>query len=104
MAKCKKGTIWDSESGECRVPTKDEKMEMAQWKDAKSAAGKYGTVTGMLKGGLIGMLSTDPRVKLATTVAGALYGRHKAIKKQKEESTPPYTNVKSRKITKKKRK
>ena len=104
MAKCKKGTIWDNESGECRVPTKSEKVEMANWKGAKKAASKYGTLTGILKGGALGLLSSDPRVRLATTAAGALYGRHKAIKKQREESSPPYTNVKSRKITKKKKK
>ena len=33
MAKCKKGTIWDSDSGECRVPTKSEKLEINSWQE-----------------------------------------------------------------------
>ena len=112
MAKCKKGTIWDNESGKCRVPTKSEKVEMANWKGAKKDASKFGILTGAPAGAVVGSIAAkgvkSGKGKVLTTLAGALggalIGRHRAIKKQKEESTPPYTNVKSRKITKKKKK
>ena len=112
MAKCKKGTIWDSESGECRVPTKSEKSKMAEWKGAKKDAAKFGLMTGYAGGALGGSIaatkvkSTKGKVltTLLSALGGALIGRHRAIKKQREESTPPYTDVPSSKITKKKSK
>tara|TARA_R100000664_G_scaffold21769_2_gene31159 strand:+ start:1965 stop:2303 length:339 start_codon:yes stop_codon:yes gene_type:complete len=112
MAKCKKGTIWDIDLGECRVPTRDEKIEMANWKEAKNAASKFGILTGAPAGAVVANMASkgvkSTKGKILTTLAGALVGgavgRRRAINKQKKESSPSYENVKSRKITKKKKK
>ena len=111
MAKCKKGTIWDSETKKCRVPTKHEKRKMEEWDEAKRVASSFGTLTGAGAGMVTGAAyrkitgkKTSPLGFLATIAAGSLIGRHKAIKIQKEKSDPPYTNVPSRRKTRKKKK
>ena len=41
MAKCKKGTIWDSETKKCRVPNFIEKKRMREWEKAKAKSHHY---------------------------------------------------------------
>tara|TARA_Y100000310_G_scaffold170583_1_gene170740 strand:- start:498 stop:845 length:348 start_codon:yes stop_codon:yes gene_type:complete len=111
MAKCKKGTIWDSETKKCRVPNFIEKKRMREWEKAKGMASRAGLSLGASAGILTGAAYNEitgkkasPLGFLATIAAGSLIGRHKAIKIQKEKSDPPYTNVPSRRKTRKKKK
>ena len=112
MAKCKKDEIWDNEIDDCRVATRAEKFKILEWKGAKDVAAKHGIMTGAMKGAAAYEIARGVSKKegsfaaaLGSTLVGALYGRHKDIKTQREESTPPYTDVPSRKIPKgKKRK
>ena len=104
--KCKKGEVWDSRIEDCRVSTSREKRRMKQWEGAKEAASSFGTMTGAAAGSVVGSVAgrgvksekSKALSLLAGTVGGALIGRYKAIKKQREKSSPPYTNVPSRKI------
>ena len=93
--KCKKGNIWDNKNKECRPPTRDEKWEMALWREAKHHASFLGTSTGAAGGGLIGAAVGQPLIGAAL---GAAYNRKRAINIQKHQSDPPYTNVPSRNI------
>lgn len=110
--KCKKGQVYDIKLKACRKATRRDKMEQYMEKTAYDPAkgigkfkGALGGSTawalakkaGMVKGGLPGLL--------ATTAAGALVGRHKAIKKQKKRDKElGIKKAPSRKIPKKYRK
>ena len=110
--KCKKGEVFDIKIKACRKSTRKDRIEQAAEKGAYDPAKSYGTQMGGAAGATAYSLSRKVGNKkgsvpllLASTVAGALYGRHKAIKMQKKRDKElGIKKAPSRKIPKKYRK
>jgi uncharacterized membrane protein len=89
--KCKKGEVWNVKLKACKPATRKDKMEQAMEKTAYGAAKGIGKFKGALGGATVwqlaqkaGMIKGGVPGLLATTAAGALVGRRKAIKKRKK--------------------